>query len=106
MRSMLLPVVLIAGVLLSGTGPAPRVGAAAAPTVRDNSNTESAGMLRDGVLTVALEAKPSLWRFADGHPAMTVAAFSEAGKPPLMPAPLIRAPAGTELRFTIRNSLA
>jgi FtsP/CotA-like multicopper oxidase with cupredoxin domain len=103
---MLLPVVFIAGVLLSGTAPAPSIGAAAAPTVRDNSNTESAGVLRDGVLIVALEAKPSVWRFADGHPAMTVPAFSETGKPPLMPAPFIRAPAGTELRFTIRNSLA
>ena len=75
--------------------------------VQSNPNTDGAGMLRGGVLTVTLEAKPSLW-YLDGskHPAMTIEAFSEPGKPPLMPAPLLRVPAGTELRLTIRNSLS
>lgn len=79
-----------------------------APTarVRANANTEPAGRLRDGVLTIALDAKPALWRFAEGHPSMTVAAFAEVGGAPLMPGPFIRVPVGTELHFTIRNSLA
>ncbi|HEV8447199.1 MAG TPA: multicopper oxidase domain-containing protein [Gemmatimonadaceae bacterium] len=77
----------------------------AAPEVRPNPNTTSAGMLHDGVLTVALEAKPSLWRFSGTRQPMTVAAFSEQGKPPLMPGPLLRVPVGTQLRLTIRNSL-
>jgi FtsP/CotA-like multicopper oxidase with cupredoxin domain len=76
------------------------------PIVRPNPNTERAGVLRDGVLTVALEAKKSTWRL-DGpdHPPMTIEAFSEPGKAPLLPGPLIRAPMGTEIRLSIRNSL-
>ena len=59
-----------------------------APVVRPNPNVERAGVLQAGVLTLSLEAKPSLW-YLDGpnHPAVTIAAFSEAGKPPLMPGP-------------------
>ena len=36
---------------------------------------------------------------------MTIEAFSEPGKPPLMPGPLVRAPQGTEIRLSVRNSL-
>ena len=75
-------------------------------TVRPNPNTKRAGVLHDGALTVTLEAKRSLWRFSATRPPMTIEAFSEAGNPPLMPGPFIRVPAGTELRLTIRNSLA
>src|SRR6185369_7361765 len=85
-----------------------RSGATAAPAVvSPNPNTAPAGVLRGATLTLTLEAKPSLW-YLDGpnHPAMTIEAFSEPGKPPLMPGPLVRVPAGTELRLTIRNSLA
>jgi len=75
-------------------------------TVRPNPNTKRAGVLHDGALTVTLEAKRSLWRFSATRPPMTIEAFSDAGTPPLMPGPFIRVPAGTELRLTIRNSLA
>ena len=77
------------------------------PIIQPNPNTERAGMLRDGVLTISLEAKPSLWH-VDGpsHPPMTIEAFAEAGKAPMMPGPLVRATLGTEIRFSIRNSLA
>ncbi len=78
---------------------------AAPPVVHPNPNTASAGTLHRGVLTLALEAKASLWRFSDTRPPMTVAAFSEAGKAPLMPGPLVRVPVGTQLRLTIHNSL-
>jgi FtsP/CotA-like multicopper oxidase with cupredoxin domain len=79
----------------------------ASPVVQPNRNTQPAGVLQNGVLTVTLEAQPSLW-YLDGpqHPAMTIEAFSEPGKPPLLPAPLVRVPAGTEVRLTIRNSLS
>ena len=78
----------------------------ALPVVQPNANTERAGVFRDGVLTVTLEAKESSWRL-DGpdHPAMTIEAFSESGKPPVMPGPLLRAAAGTEIRLSVRNSL-
>lgn len=110
--------VLLAGVLAltAGTGVAgPSVlvsslaaaspGAPVAPEVRPNSNTTPAGVLRGGVLTVALEAKTSRWRFNDAHPPMTLAAFSELGKEPLMPGPFLRVPVGTQLRLTIHNAL-
>jgi FtsP/CotA-like multicopper oxidase with cupredoxin domain len=75
--------------------------------VQANPNTVAAGTVHDGVLTLTLEAKSSLW-YLDGprHPPMTIEAFSEPGKAPLMPAPLVRVAAGTELRLTIRNSLS
>jgi FtsP/CotA-like multicopper oxidase with cupredoxin domain len=78
----------------------------ALPAVRANANTTRAGVLRNGVLAVSLEARQSLW-YIDGpsHAPMTIEAFSEAGKDPLMPGPLIRAPQGTELRLSVRNSL-
>lgn len=79
--------------------------ASAPPLVQANPNTASAGVLRDGVLTLSLEAKESLWRFSDARPPMTLAAFSELGKPPLMPGPLVRVPVGTQLRLAVRNSL-
>ena len=37
-------------------------------TVRPNPNTERAGVLHDGALTVTLEAKRSLWRFSATRP--------------------------------------
>jgi FtsP/CotA-like multicopper oxidase with cupredoxin domain len=75
--------------------------------VLPNPNTERAGSLRNRVLTVTLEAKPSVWYLngASRSP-MTIEAFAEPGKAPLMPGPLVRAPAGTEIRFSIRNALA
>jgi FtsP/CotA-like multicopper oxidase with cupredoxin domain len=76
------------------------------PIVGANPNTERAGALHDGVLTVTLEAEETLWHLnGPTRSPMTIAAFAEAGKAPLMPGPLLRAPAGTELRISMRNSL-
>lgn len=76
------------------------------PVVQANPNTIGAGTFHGGVLTVILEAKPSLWYLdGKGRPPMTVEAFSEPGQPALLPGPLVRIPAGTELRLRIRNSL-
>lgn len=78
----------------------------ALPVVRANPNTERAGTLHDGVLTVTLEAKKTLWHLNGPTRApMTIAAFAEPGNEPLMPGPLLRAPAGTRLRISIRNLL-
>jgi FtsP/CotA-like multicopper oxidase with cupredoxin domain len=94
--------VLLAATLASGSTPPTR----ALPAVRPNPNVETAGALHDGVLTVALEAKQSSWRMnGENRRAVTIEAFSEAGKPPVMPAPLIRVVKGTEIRLSIRNSL-
>jgi manganese oxidase len=74
--------------------------------LRPNPNTERAGVLKNGILTVALEAKESAWYLnGESRPTMTIEAFSEVGKAPLMPGPLIRAPQGTDIRLSVRNSL-
>ena len=77
------------------------------PVVRPNANIERAGVLHAGVLTVTLEAKESTWWLhGPNRSPMTIAAFSEPGKPPLIPGPLVRAEVGTEIRISIKNSLA
>ena len=79
----------------------------APPAIRANDNRKPAGTLRAGVLTIRLEARPGMWypegRKSRGLPA---AAWAEEGKPLYNPGPLIRVPAGTEVRATLRNGLA
>jgi len=71
-----------------------------------NDNRAGAGTLRDGVLTIRLEARLGDWRpDGDADPGITVAAFAEAGKPAQIPGPLIRVPTGTAIRVVVRNSL-
>jgi manganese oxidase len=71
-----------------------------------NDNRRAAGTLRDGVLTVALEAREAMW-YPDGDqlPGTSAEAFGEAGRNPNVPGPLVRVPAGTEIRGSLRNSL-
>ncbi|HEX5075407.1 MAG TPA: multicopper oxidase domain-containing protein [Gemmatimonadaceae bacterium] len=71
-----------------------------------NDNRASAGTLRNGVLTIRLEARTGDWH-PDGNAdaGITVAAFAEAGKPPQIPGPLIRVPRGTSIRAFVRNGL-
>jgi FtsP/CotA-like multicopper oxidase with cupredoxin domain len=82
-------------------------GPAAPPEAKPNPNVERAGTLKNGVLAVSLDAAVATWHL-DGpkHPARPIAAFSERGKAPLMPGPLVRVPLGTSIQFTVHNSLA
>lgn len=76
------------------------------PTAAPNDNRVAAGVLREGVLRVDLRAVRALWHpDGDSLPGVAVDAFAEGDGPPQMPAPLLRMPAGTELRLSIRNSL-
>jgi manganese oxidase len=70
-----------------------------------NANTSPSGTLRAGVLTLALEAKPALW-YPEGtaRPAREVAALGEESKASQVPAPLVRVPAGTIVRLSVRNA--
>src|SRR6266545_4695913 len=90
------------------------LGAAGAPgtspdrsTVLPNDNTHTAGKLVRRVLTVALEARSGVWypEGPQGRGLDSVAAFAEAGGVPSTPGPLIRVPAGTVVRGTLRNTL-
>jgi len=97
---------LVLALLASGAIVAASPSRRAQPVVRPNPNTASAGALKNGVLTVTLEAKEAHWRLnGPNRPPMTIEAFAEPGHDPLMPGPLIRAPQGTELRLAVRNSL-
>jgi manganese oxidase len=58
------------------------------------------------VLTLALEVGPSRWHAQGGAvPGSLVDAFAEPGKTPTIPGPLVRVPAGTEIRVRVHNSL-
>ena len=71
-----------------------------------NDNRAGAGILRDGVLTIRLEARRGDWRpDGDTDPGIIVAAFAEEGKPVQIPGPLIRVPRGTAIHAFVRNSL-
>ncbi len=77
------------------------------PVIEANDNRRPAGTLRNGVLTVSLEARLGTW-YPEGPNGKTleVAAFGEPGRALQNPGPLIRVPEGTEVRATVRNALA
>ena len=78
----------------------------ALPVAAPNDNRTPAGTLRDGVLTISLEATLAMWHpDGDSLPGMPVEAFAESGKQPSAPGPLVRVPAGTEIRVSVRNAL-
>ena len=80
--------------------------ASAVDQIAVNDNRTPAGVLRDGVLTLRLDARPGEWRpDGDNDRGIVVNAFGEEGKPLQIPAPLIRVPKGTEVRAQVRNSL-
>jgi FtsP/CotA-like multicopper oxidase with cupredoxin domain len=80
---------------------------AAPERITINDNRSSAGVLRDGVLTLRLEAREGEWHpDRDSDPGILVRAFAEEGKSLLVPGPLVRVPEGTEVRAFVRNTLA
>lgn len=86
------------------------LGARGARAARDHATTndqrEIAGALRDGEYTLALALRRTTWRpNAPSALDVDVAAFAEAGRSASVPGPLIRVPAGTHLRITVRNEL-
>ena len=80
--------------------------ARSADRVIPNDNRVAAGTLRNGVLTLHLEARKGTW-FPDGDdgPSLALPMFAEVGRAPQNPGPLIRVPAGTRIRVSIRNAL-
>ena len=71
-----------------------------------NDNKRSAGVLKDGVLTIELEAREGMW-FPETHEGqgIRVYAFAEKGKTLQLPGPVIRVPEGTIIKATIQNKL-
>jgi hypothetical protein len=77
------------------------------PHITANDNRTPAGVLKGGVLTLRLVAQDGLF-FPDGENGSSIVlqAFGEEDKAPSSSAPLIRVPAGTEVRVTVRTGLA
>ena len=74
--------------------------------VSPNDNRHAAGTVRNGVLSVDLEARIASWHpDGEGRPGADMMAFAEVGKVARIPGPLIRVVAGTRVTGTLRNSL-
>ena len=71
-----------------------------------NDNRVASGTLRNGVLTLRLEARRARWS-PDGTdgPSLVMPMFAEVGRSPQNPGPLIRVPAGTTIRVSVHNAL-
>ncbi len=84
----------------------PRVLPSAYPRVIANDNRTSAGSAAGDTVAIRLVVQRADWYpdAADG-PHVTVEAFGEEGKAPMIPAPLIRVRAGTAVRARIHNAL-
>lgn len=97
---------LLLAALLSASLAAPLDAQRAARPVVTHGNETPAGVLDAGVLQVALTLGSGPWQ-PEGEDGVTVQtrAFGEAGSGLMIPGPLLRMEAGTEVRVTIRNRL-
>jgi FtsP/CotA-like multicopper oxidase with cupredoxin domain len=76
------------------------------PTISANDNRSSAGVIRDGVLTVSLEIGEGQWYpESEQGETLTVYAIGESGRSLQNPGPLIRVPQGTEIHAMVHNAL-
>ena len=76
------------------------------PRIITHDNTEAAGKLQDGVLTLRLEIREGEWHpDAKDGPGLPVLAFAEEGKSPSIPGPMIRVPQGTRIKVSVKNTL-
>lgn len=98
------------GLLLTVPALAAALGTHRPRPARDDATTNDhrtiAGELRDGEYSLALELRRATWHPNAPTPlAVDVPLFAEAGRPASVPGPLIRVPAGTRMRITVRNDL-
>ena len=71
-----------------------------------NDNRKPAGVFREGVLVVRLEARTGVWHpNGDDAPGAALPAFAEARHAPQIPGPLIRVRAGSVAQVSVRNRL-
>lgn len=75
------------------------------PKVVTHDNLKSAGVLKDGVLTVHLTLKEGAWHpDADDGAAIPALTVAEEEGAPSMPGPMIRVPEGTRIHAYFRNT--
>jgi FtsP/CotA-like multicopper oxidase with cupredoxin domain len=77
------------------------------PTIRLNDNHMPAGHLAAGVLEISFVADTGLWYpVSENEPGIPIQAFRNANGPLQIPGPLIRVPAGTEVRASVQNTIS
>lgn len=108
---MISPVSAVVGVLLNAqlVASLPRIPlpkpAANVSRAMVHQNTVSAGVLTGTRLRVDLDVMESAWHPESANdPEVPILAFAERGRPPVVPGPLIRAPLGTTVTVSIRNT--
>jgi FtsP/CotA-like multicopper oxidase with cupredoxin domain len=109
-HSTILFVLAAAGVVATGFAGSPDTAGkdvrSALPVVEANDNTKPAGILRNDTLRLQLVVQMARWYPEEANgPYAEVAAFSEEGKAPQIPGPLIRVAEGTTIAATVRNVL-
>jgi FtsP/CotA-like multicopper oxidase with cupredoxin domain len=97
--------VILAGSLFAA-GSIPALTATALERVFTNDNATAAGTADGDVVTIRLRAAMGTWHpEGDAGPGLRIEAFGEAGKPLMVPAPLIRVTEGATIAATVRNDL-
>ncbi len=98
--------VSLVGLLTLAAFGTPRVPDSGTPRIVANDNRTPAGSSMGDTVAISLVVQRADWYpdAADG-PHVTVEAFGEEGKAPVIPAPLIRVRAGTAVRVRIHNAL-
>src|SRR5512133_1921194 len=75
------------------------------PKVVTHDNVKTAGVLKDGVLTLHLELKEGAWHpDADDAPGIPALTITEEGAAPSMPGPMIRVTEGTRVHVFFKNT--
>jgi manganese oxidase len=105
-RLWLAPLVAAAVTAFTVSAPHPAHAAMQQVVAEANPNLRAAGHYEAGTLHVGLEIGMARWH-PDGEDGtgLLVPVFTETGRPPQVPAPLLRMPEGTEVSVTLRNSL-
>ena len=76
------------------------------PVIGANDNTQGAGTIAEGVLSLSLIAEKGIWYpETRENPGLEVHAFREETGLLQTPGPLVRIPEGTEIRIAIRNDI-
>jgi manganese oxidase len=76
------------------------------PKIQLNDNHRAAGSLHDRVLNVSLIAETGMWYPAgEDEQGIPIQAFRDSNGRLQIPGPLIRVPAGTEIRASVRNAI-
>lgn len=107
LSGLLTPVAVIAVGLTADHAPAAARATLhrAVPAVAANDNRVPAGVMRNGVLELKLDARKGDWHpYGASGPAVTILAFGEVGKSLQTPGPLIRVTTGTRIHASVTNS--